>query len=470
MCDFENKVKINIDNIIKNSCQSKAPRLGLAVSGGADSVSLLLSLSCFFTPLYVITVNHNIRPAEESRGDADFVLDLCKRLSGQDHEIICQLVELERGSVEAEAQKRGGGVEEAARYLRYQAFEAFVAEHNLDALCTAHTQNDQLETLLMRFLQGGSTESAAGIMPWRPVSEQKAVYARPLLGFTRAEIEAYVRSRGFSWCTDKTNLETDYLRNKIRLKLVPFLDENFNGWQKALLSGAEKAREDSELILSCFEKTALVESDGTVKINLVDFQNSPPAIQRRLLLSACNRTGENTRIPNQFINDVLAALKSEKNCDFTKHYAALDIIKEKNNLFVKKHSESNTDFVFSDIIDKSGSFEFPSGTLDVFNYRELNGKRIVSVRVRAETGAVKGPSSELEELSLPFCIRSARPGDLLLCADGSEKKVSDIFADWHVPSEKRNLLPVIQILDENPQRIIALLGRFSGYKDWIVKL
>ena len=81
-----------------------------------------------------------------------------------------------------------------------------------------------------------------------------------------------------------------------------------------------------------------------------------------------------------------------------------------------------------------------------------------------------GESSLAENIPLPFCVRNARPGDTVLCADGSEKKVSDVYSDWHVALEKRSLVPVIQLLDENPQRIMALLAGFLGYKDWIVKL
>ena len=89
----------------------------------------------------------------------------------------------------------------------------------------------------MRFLQGSPAEAAAGIRARRelalPDGKGSLLFARPLLDISRAEIEAYVTSRGYTWRTDKTNLETDYLRNRIRLKLLPFLDEEFPGWQKA---------------------------------------------------------------------------------------------------------------------------------------------------------------------------------------------------------------------------------------------
>ena len=174
--------------------------------------------------------------------------------------------------------------------------------------------------------------------------------------------------------------------------------------------------------------------------------------------ACCIRSGETDRIPYSFLKDVINC----QNSSFTKRFSSIEISRKNNQLFIKKYSESNTDFVFSDIIEESGTFEFPFGNLYVYNYREQNGKGYVDVKA--------GESRPAENIPLPFCVRSARPGDTILSADASEKKVSDIYSDWHLPPEKRGLIPVIQILDENPQRIVAVLGGFLGYKDWIVKL
>ena len=500
MCGFEEKVRKNL--IDCEVCPDGSQKIGVAVSGGADSVSLLLAVSEILfesgradkTPLYVITVNHNIRPAEESRGDVDFVLEVCEKLRRDGHEIICEVVELERGAVADEAQKRDGGTEDAARALRHAAFDDFVAKQCLDALCLAHNRNDQLETVLMRFLQGSPAEAASGI------KARRGRMIRPLLNIERHEIEEYVTSRGFTWRTDKTNFETDYLRNKIRLNLVPFLDENFEGWQKAVLAGAEKANEDAAFIQSCVDAVHLeVLKDGSVEIPLSLFLEAPDAIKYRILLEACNRAGETSRIPHQFLKDVISAvemtsrhaelvsashLKGSRNkfgmtgafgmtassgmtgsfgmTGGFKHFGSIDIIKEKNKLFVKKHAESNTDLCFSDIIEQTGTFEFPFGILSVFNCVEQGGKNFVSVRA--------GDGAEVDRVPLPFCVRNVQQGDTVLCADGKEKKVSDVFSDWHVPVAKRPLVPVIQILNEKSQRIKAVLGGFLGYKDWIVKL
>lgn len=463
MCDFEKKVYENLKNC--GLTFSDRTAIGAAVSGGADSLSLLVSLVKILSELkacgkpvpgtlFVITVNHNIRPAQESGGDARFVVDFCKKLEkDKGLKIVCQVEELAPGSVDTEAKKRGRGTEDAARSLRYNAFEKFISHNQLDALCLAHNRNDQLETILMRFLQGASFDSAAGIRA------RRGPYVRPLLNIPRSEIEAYLGEQGLIWRTDKTNFETDYLRNKIRLKLLPFLDENFEGWQTAALKGAEKNAEDSDLIQSYLQNFPFsTEDDSAVRLPFEGFLSVPEALKYRILREACIRAGETERIPYDFLKDVILC----QNPSFTKRFGSIEIKKEKNQLFVKKYSESNTDLVFSDIIEKTGTFEFPFGSLDVFNYREQGIKRLVSVRI--------GEESSVEELSIPFCVRNVRPGDYILCADGSEKKVSDILSDWHLAAAKRPLVPVIQLMDEKSQRIKAVLAGFLGYKDWIVKL
>ena len=120
--------------------------IGAAVSGGADSVSLLVAL-CHISrkykiPVRAVTVNHNIRSAEESGGDADFVVSLGKKLCAEGFDVKVVVKELERGKVFFEAERRGNGIEEAARSLRYGAFEEFAAQENPGGIALAHNKNE----------------------------------------------------------------------------------------------------------------------------------------------------------------------------------------------------------------------------------------------------------------------------------------------------------------------------------------
>ena len=461
MCDFEKKVY----NCLVESGLSEESRIGAAVSGGADSISLLLALSEIFHSLYVITVNHNIRPAAESRGDVDFVLEVCGELRRMGREIVCDVVELETGSVDKEAKIRGGGTEDAARSLRYKAFDSFIKKYNLDILCLAHNKNDQLETILMRFLQGSVSEAAGGIR------RQRGQYLRPLLDISRDKIEEYVKEKGFCWRTDKTNSDTDYLRNKIRHKLIPFLDSEFSGWKSALLAGAEKASEDAKLISSLMpEKKFSLNSDGSLEISLKEFLSEPDAIQQRILLEAFNAAGLTTRIPHLFLKDIITSLKDSSEKNFSKRFSDIEILKKKDLLLIKKYHKDNTDLVFSDIIENSGEFEFPFGLLSVFNIEEKMGEKTASISIRSFSKDLEYRTSTVEKIRLPFLIRSIQLDDTILTADGSEKKVSDILSDWHLLPEQRPFVPLVQLLDDNTQRIKCVLAGYLGYKDWIVKL
>ena len=459
MCEFEKKV---FENLKANGVSfSAGVLLGAAVSGGADSVSLLVALSKILSeyklPLYVITVNHNIRSAEESGGDAEYVRELCKKLEEDcGIKICCEVVELKPGLVKAESEKRGRGIEEAARYFRYEAFDNFVTKNNLSALCLAHNKNDQLETVLMRFLQGASFDSAGGI------KARRGSFVRPLLNIERCEIESYLNNLGIKWRTDSTNNDTDYLRNKIRHKLVPLLDAEFSGWQTGVLSGAERACEDSDFIKQAVETVPVsVSSDGSVVIKYESFMAQDNSVKKRVLLNACNLAGESDRIPQSFLMDVLTAISGNSEGRFEKHFNSIDICKEKNALFIKKHAQDNTDLVFFDIIEKTGIYEFPFGALNVYN---IDDSVAVSI-----TDSAENLSSCVEGLKFPFCVRSIQSDDMVKTADGTEKKVCDILSDWHIAAEKKPFVPVIQKLEGKSQPIKSVLAGFLGYKDWTVK-
>jgi tRNA(Ile)-lysidine synthase len=167
-------------------------RLGVGVSGGADSVALLRALyerkAELGLVLHVAHLHHGLRGAEAD-ADLEFVRALAAGLGLPFHE----------GRVETgrEAQENGESIEEAARRLRYGWFRRLTVETPLDALATAHTRDDQAETVLGKFLRGAWTEGLAGIAPKLEWPEGKVV--RPLLGATRGEVESYLKALGLGW-------------------------------------------------------------------------------------------------------------------------------------------------------------------------------------------------------------------------------------------------------------------------------
>ena len=184
-------------------------RLSVAVSGGADSTALLRALhaannlprEALGLGLAAVHIHHGIRGDAADRDQA-FVEQLCRDLQ----------VPLEIRSVDtpARAEQQHETIEEAARHLRYAAFTDLISSGAADVIATAHTADDQAETVLMKLLRGAWTEGLSGIFPTVEVSAsngRKGRIFRPLLATDRAAIETYLLALGQPWCTDETNAD-----------------------------------------------------------------------------------------------------------------------------------------------------------------------------------------------------------------------------------------------------------------------
>ncbi len=194
-------------------------RICVAVSGGADSTALLRALLSrraeLGIVLTVLHVEHGLRGA--AARDAAFVAALAK-----EWELPCEIVAVDTPRRVAE---RKESVEEAARNLRYQVFRAVLADGKADKIATAHTLDDQAETVLMKLLRGAWTEGLSGIHPvFRMDAKTNAgTVIRPLLAVPRTQVEAYLRALGQPWCEDETNQSADFTRNRVRHELMPIL-------------------------------------------------------------------------------------------------------------------------------------------------------------------------------------------------------------------------------------------------------
>ena len=190
----------------------------VGVSGGADSVCLLLVLRELQKELdfdiRVIHVEHGIR-GEESRRDAKFVRELCARLG-----VPCEQVSVD---VPAYAKAHGVGEEEGARILRYEAFERAARECD-GSVALAHHMEDNAETIIFQMLRGSGLKGMCGMQPVR-LQEDGVRYIRPLLAVSRGEIEDYLEKVSQPFCTDGTNADTTYSRNKLRQVVFPLLEE-----------------------------------------------------------------------------------------------------------------------------------------------------------------------------------------------------------------------------------------------------
>ena len=183
-------------------------------------------------------VEHGIRPQEESGGDAEFVRSFCES-RGIEYRIEC----IPPGKIAAFARRRGIGIEAAARHFRHRALlrEAGKIDSQSKSdgqggktrILIAHTKDDALELALMRFLRGCGPAGLAAM----PVNRERIL--RPLLNLTRAEVIAYLTEKKISWREDSTNTDEKYLRNRIRRRLVPLLNEAFPSWKSGVTALAE---------------------------------------------------------------------------------------------------------------------------------------------------------------------------------------------------------------------------------------
>ena len=274
-------------------------RLAVGLSGGADSVALLRALAERSTELGLVLhaahLHHGLRGAE-AEGDLEFARALARELGMPFHEA--------RVETAAEAAKHGESIEEAARRLRYQWFRKLLSEVPLDAIATAHTRDDQAETVLGKFLRGAWTEGLSGIYPAVEFPEGRIL--RPLLGATRDEVEAYLKALGQGWREDSSNADSAYTRNRIRHELLPLLE----GWnprlREHLAQMAELARDEEacwqgemarlapQLLLAGRPVRgggrAYDNGDG-LALEVTRLAALTPAVQRRLLRFAAEQLG-----------------------------------------------------------------------------------------------------------------------------------------------------------------------------------
>ncbi len=218
---------------------SPGDRVLVGVSGGPDSVCLLHILNrCrkeMALSLHIVHINHGIRKRESKR-EEKFVSHLAGRMSLP--------ITVKSLDVPSYARKKRLTIEEAARDMRYSAFEQLAGKLNAKKIALGHTASDQVETVLMHLLRGSGPQGLSGIPPVRKLGSSLIV--RPLIEVNREEILNYLKKNNLTFCLDSSNRKTEYFRNKVRLKLLPLLRKNYNeNIDGALLRLSEILKEEN---------------------------------------------------------------------------------------------------------------------------------------------------------------------------------------------------------------------------------
>ena len=242
-----------------------AERITVALSGGADSVCLFhLLRQIEEVQLSAIHVHHGIRATADR--DEAFVRNLCQTY--QVPLTVCHV------HVPEEAARRKAGLEETARSLRYEAFEALDTDH----IALAHHSMDQAETMLLHLCRGAGLNGLSGMLPVR------GRYIRPLLKTEPEQIRAYLTEHGYTWVEDETNQDPAYRRNFIRSQILPQLAEHVNPQTVRHMAQTASWLQEDRMLLDQMAAQALEQNRSGLALNVPGLAALPKALRRRVFL------------------------------------------------------------------------------------------------------------------------------------------------------------------------------------------
>ncbi len=426
------------ETIRKYGMIGKGENLLVGVSGGPDSLVLLDVLWSLRTELgislRVAHLNHGLR-GREAEEDADYVKGLAKRLNLP--------YTFGRKDVPSIMKNSRLSTEEAARKARYQFLKARALRYGCSKICLGHTADDQAETILISILRGSGLSGLGGIPPIREIEPEIKVI-RPLIEVTRREVEEHLKRRKISPKLDTSNLSSQYLRNRIRMKLLPLLSREYNPSISSTLTGmARILRDDKDFLERAMEDILpeVLETSGSneVKIDLKRFLKLHLALERRILRKAIKLIkGDLKGITFRHWEEVssLISSRSGSRVDLPE---GIVVERRYESLLIHRKSKGRA-LSFSHQLEVPGMASIP----------ELNLTIKTSCIRREELPPMVWQEDknkaylDLSKVNLPLRIRSREPGDRFrpLGMKG-EKKVKDLFIDEKVPRKERERIPLL---------------------------
>ncbi len=396
--------------------------VGVALSGGSDSVALLHYLienqKTFNYKVKAINVEHGIR-GKDSIDDSNFVRELCQSLN----------VPLAFYKVDAieHSKKQKLSLEESARVLRYDCFFDALEKGFCSVIATAHHLKDNAETVLFNLFRGSGLKGLTGINQ----VENKII--RPLIEVSKDEIDEYIEKNALSFVLDKTNLDENYSRNYIRHQVLKDILERFPDAEKSIYRLSLIAREENDFLEKETLKNLIIKDDS-VEIPLPCHS----AILRRASIFALKKLGLKKDWEKVHVDDILSLVEKENGKKITLP-KDLFAVKEYDKIVIyKKTSAVLTPFPFE---------------ICEFNF---NGKRYAIEKVE-DIGSVNLKSGlylDLDKISKTAKIRLKEEGDLFTKFGGGTKSLGDYLTDKKIPIKDRNSIPVIA--DEN--KVLAVFG------------
>lgn len=428
----ENSVLANIRGTIKkHSMLSGGETVLTGLSGGPDSVCLLQLLHKLrdelMLKLHAVYIDHGLRP-DETPAEIAFCKKMCEGLSVT---FIVRVIDVKTYAKECNLNKQ-----DAARELRYRAFEEAAFEIKADKIALGHNADDQIETFFMRIFRGSGPKGIAGIPPVR------GKIIRPLIEIERRDIEQFLEENRINYIVDLSNLKEDYLRNKIRLSFLPEVKKINPDIIETMSRTMEIFREEEKffdiLVTKTLMKLISRKTDEHIELFLSPMESMEKVILRRILRRAIDETKGLRGVGFVHIEDIMDLIRKGRHGDRLYLPKGLRVIKNYATLVMTSETPV-----------KIGTYD-----LDVPGevvIRETKTVIKVSVAEKAEDYG-DGKSVILldaDKATLPLTVRARADGDYFYpMGFGKRKKLQDFFVDEKVPRDERDSIPVVAAGDD----------------------
>ncbi|MBP1736442.1 MAG: tRNA lysidine(34) synthetase TilS [Oscillospiraceae bacterium] len=393
-------------------------RILCAVSGGPDSMCLLVALCKAGLDVTAAHYNHRLR-GSESDADAEFVNDFCRA-----HGIP---LELGSGDVSAEAARRKRGIEETGRELRYAFLRQAAERVGAVRIATAHNADDNAETFMLNFIRGAGLQGLCGIPP------RRGSIVRPLLTTQRREIMAFLNTHDIPYRSDSSNDCLDYTRNQIRHRIMPLLGELNPRFLEHASDGIRRLRADHDVLnaraASVF-RSALQESGEGITLPRTALTAQPPAIASRVVKLALERLGGSGSA--RHIGAILTLASSAEGSAQVSLPGAVTVTRSYHTLLF---SHTLAQDGFSPVALREGMTEI-FGT----NWMVLCKKTICpsEKQKKDETFFIK-----CDMLNGAIMARPRRSGDSIRLPHRPSKPLKKLFSDEKIPRRLRGRIPVL---------------------------